>query len=182
VTCVDYQDASDYAEWLKGKTGKPYRLPTEAEWEYACRAGTKTARFWGDDREGAAAFANVADRSLAAILKQEPDPEEFFQHDDGYPFSSLVGGFRPNQFGLYDMLGNVWEWCRDHWAPNYRNAPKDGTVYTTSDSDASRVLRGAAWSGNPRYVRAGTRDWDDPRIRINDIGFRVARALPPLES
>src|ERR1019366_2932843 len=139
VTCVSHEDATAYTDWLARRPGQPYRLPTEAEWEYACRAGTKTARFWGDNREGAAEYANVADRSLATVTKEESDPERFFSHDDGYPFTSPVGTFRPNTFGLFDMLGNVWEWCQDAWSPNYKNTPKDGTAYTTTNSDASRV-------------------------------------------
>jgi formylglycine-generating enzyme required for sulfatase activity len=182
VTCVSHEDATAYIEWLTAKTGKPFRLPTEAEWEYACRAGTKTARFWGDNREGVAEYANVADQSLAAATKEKPDPERYFQHDDGYPFTSPVGSFRPNQFGLYDMLGNVWEWCQDHWVENYKNAPINGAARTTPDSTASRVLRGGAWNDNPRNVRAGSRNRDVPRNRGNYTGFRVARTLPPLAS
>jgi len=182
VTCVSHEDATAYIEWLTAKTGKPFRLPTEAEWEYACRAGTKTARFWGDNREGVAEYANVADQSLAAATKEKPDPERYFQHDDGYPFTSPVGSFRPNQFGLYDMLGNVWEWCQDHWVENYKNAPINGAARTTPDSTASRVLRGGAWVGGPRFVRAGSRNRDVPRNRGNYTGFRVARTLPPLAS
>jgi formylglycine-generating enzyme required for sulfatase activity len=183
VTCVSHADATAYVEWLARKTSKPYRLPTEAEWEYACRAGTKTARFWGDDRERAAEYANVADHSLALAMGRDAgDREQFFQHDDGYPFTSPVGDFRPNKFGLYDMLGNVWEWCQDHWIPNYDNAPKNGMARTTGAESASRVLRGGAWIDDPRFDRAGSRFRIDPRDRLTDFGFRVARTLPPLES
>jgi formylglycine-generating enzyme len=182
VTCVSHEDAAAYAAWLSDRTRQFYRLPTEAEWEYACRAGTRTARFWGDNRDAAAEYANVADRSLAAAMKQQPDLERFFQHDDGYPFTSPLGAFRPNKFGLYDMLGNVWEWCEDHRAKNYRGAPKNGTAYTTVDGNASRVLRGGSWLDDARFVRAGSRGWDDPRSRYASIGFRVARTLQPLES
>ena len=177
VTCVSHGDASAYADWLARETGKRYRLPNEAEWEYACRAGTTTARFWGDDRERAALYANVADLSCAAALKMNPDPEQFFQHDDGFPFTALVGSFRPNPWGLYDMLGNVWEWCEDHYAENYKDASDNGTVYTTPDSSAARVLRGAAWVNDPGNVRAGSRVGGDPGSRNTDTGFRLARTL-----
>ena len=177
VTCVSHEDAEAYADWLSKRTGKQFRLPTEAEWEYACRAGTRTARFWGDDRAGAAKFANVADQSLAAALHQDAgDSERFFEHDDGWPFTSPVGAFQPNDWGLYDILGNVWEWCLDHHAP-YRGTPRDGTAHTTSDRPASRVLRGGAWLGIPRGVRAGSRVRDRPSVRGTNIGFRLARTL-----
>jgi formylglycine-generating enzyme required for sulfatase activity len=107
VTCVSQRDADAYAAWLADRTRKPYRLPSEAEWEYACRAGTTTARFWGDDRDGARRFANVADHSFARETQESAGPERVFQHDDGYAFTSPVGSFAANPWGLYDMLGNV---------------------------------------------------------------------------
>ena len=175
VTCVNAEDADAYAKWLSDTTGKLYRLPSEAEWEYACRAGTTTARFWGNDRESARRFANVSDLSLAPLLKMKPNPEQFFQHDDGYPFTSPVGSFAPNPWGLYEMLGNVWEWTADDWHESYEGAPDDGSARTTSGGVRLRVLRGGAWYGSPWVVRSGSRYGDNDRDP--NTGFRLARTL-----
>ncbi len=175
VTCVDFEDATAYTRWLSERTGQAWRLPSEAEWEYACRAGTRTARFWGDDRAAAAQYANVADLSLARAMQENPDPERFFQHDDGFPFTSPAGAFAPNPWGLHDMLGNVWEWCEDHYQDSYDNIPLDGTPNTTSGSSGRRVLRGASWYGYPWDVRAGYRVGDVAGDRNSSTGLRVAR-------
>ncbi|MGD0104539.1 MAG: SUMF1/EgtB/PvdO family nonheme iron enzyme [Rhodopila sp.] len=176
VTCVSHQDAEAYVHWLSRRTGKRFRLPTEAEWEYACRAGTRSARFWGDDRDAALWYANGADLSLAREWVAIPERERYFQFDDGFPFTAPVGHFVANPWGLHDMLGNVWEWTQDHWHENYTNAPKDGTARTTPGSDPSRrVVRGGAWYSNPWYVRAGFRGWSYSDVRNSDTGFRVAR-------
>ena len=110
AVCVSHTDAQAYIAWLNGKTGKTYRLPSEAEWEYAARAGTMTARFWGDDRGSACRHANVSDRILAAELGADPAAAEyFFQCSDGFAYTAPAGSFLSNQFGLYDMLGNAWQ-------------------------------------------------------------------------
>ena len=175
VVCVNHIDAESYAAWLSGKTGKTFRLPSEAEWEYACRAGTETARFWGDDRDSARLYANVADASLARALKEKPDPERFFTFDDGFDFTSPVGTFRANPWGLHDMLGNVWEYLADDWIDNYTTGPSNETPRTTTGSDRLRVVRGASWNFNPWFVRSACRS----RIndRDSDTGFRLARTL-----
>lgn len=152
---VSWKDAVAYTAWLSEKTGRDYRLPSEAEWEYACRAGTVTARYWGDTFD--ATRANSTHKG-----------------------TTEVGAFAPNPLDLHDMLGNVWEWCADHWHANYKNAPKNQTIWTTSDSNASSVLRGGAWSSNPGSVRADSRLRSHPRYGVAIIGFRVARALQPL--
>jgi formylglycine-generating enzyme len=175
VTCVNFQDAEAYSDWLSVKTGHRYRLPSESEWEYACRAGTTTARFWGNRREGARRFANVADLSLARKFDVKPDSGRFFQHDDGYPFTSPVGAFAPNPWGLYDMLGNVWEWCADAWHDSYDGAPDDGSARTTTGSVRLRVLRGGSWNYIPWLVRSGSRSWVNGRS--TNTGFRLARTL-----
>ena len=178
VTCVSHEDAEAYVNWLSRQTGKRFRLPTEPEWEYACRSGTTTARFWGDDRDRAQQYANGADLSLAREWAAAPEPDRYFQFDDGFPFTSPVGHFAANPWGLHDMLGNVWEWTQDHWHENYANTPKDGTAWTTIGSDSSRrVVRGGSWNGNPRDVRAGNRVWGNTGNRNTNTGFRVARTL-----
>jgi formylglycine-generating enzyme len=182
VTCVSHEDASAYAQWLSDRTGKQYRLPTETEWEYACRAGTTTARFWGDDRDGAKRYANVADRSLACEFNAAPHPERYFDFDDGFAFTSPVGSFGANPFGLHDVLGNVWEWMQDHWHDNYKNAPDGGAASTTGGSEGLRVVRGGSWYYDPWVVRAGSRIWLHTGDRGTDTGFRLARTLSHLES
>jgi formylglycine-generating enzyme required for sulfatase activity len=178
VVCVSYADAQAYVEWLNTNTEtKSYRLPSEAEWEYAARAGTSTARFWGDSRDPACRFANVADRTLARQLNvASPDPERFFACDDGFAFTAPVGAFERNPFGLYDMLGNVWQWTIDCWNEDYKNAPSDGSARPTGDC-SRRVVRGGSWDNDPRDVRAGNRGWNDTDNRGTGTGFRVARTL-----
>ena len=175
VVCVSHEDAGAYAAWLSRRIGRHYRLPSEAEWEYAARAGTSTARFWGDDRNGARQYANVADRSLAKRMKAKADRERFFPWDDGYPTTAPVGSFQPNGFGLYDMLGNVFERVADHWHDNYADAPKDGSVWIPNRNDSRRVLRGGSWSYFPRLVRAGARGRVEADSCSSDVGFRLAR-------
>lgn len=177
VVCVNHADTEVYAAWLSRQTGKRYRLPSEAEWEYAARAGTTTARFWGDERNGARAYANVADRSLAKQLKTKATRDHFLPWDDGYPFTSPVGSFRPNPFGLFDMLGNVWEWMADHWHDTYDDAPDDGRPWITDRNDRRRVLRGGSWLNGPGDLRAGIRGRIVADDRLNDVGFRLARTL-----
>ncbi len=179
VVCVSHKDAEDYATWLSGRTGKRYRLPSEAEWEYAARAyAATTARLWGDDRDGARRFANVADRSLAKRMKVKADRERFFPWVDGYHFTSPVGSFQPNQFGLHDMLGDVLEWVADPWHDNYDGAPADGSVRITDQGDSRRVLRGGSWGYDPRFLRMpAVRSRVDADNRLNDVGFCLARTL-----
>ena len=139
-----WKDAAAYAKWLAVKTGKPYRLLSEAEWEYAARAGSMTSQFWGDDKKAACEFANVKWCRAKGTAQ--------------------VGRFKPNAFGLHDMLGNAWEWVEDCW-----NA-----------SCSEHVLRGGSWNNFPPNVSADARNWNSP-ININYIkflGFRVGRPLP----
>ena len=174
VVCVSHGDAMEYVKWLTAAAGKPYRLPSEAEWEFAARAGTTTARFWGDGRADAVRYAKVADRALMTRMNRAFDPEQFFDGDSGYPFTAPVGSFLPNPFGLYDMLGNVWEWTADHWNTDLKSIPQDGAATTTGDS-SRRALRGGSWYDNPRDVRAGLRIWGITGDRYTSAGFRVAR-------
>src|SRR5262249_46599041 len=152
--CVSFEDAQRYVQWLSRKTGKLYRLPTEAEWEYAARAGTTTARFWGDGRERACDFANVADFTGAETLNwNKGNQDQVFQCRDGYANTAPVGSFRPNAFGLYDMLGNVFQWTEDCYHNSYDAAPSDGSAWTTGECKY-RVLRGGSWNVSPRSVRS----------------------------
>ena len=174
VINVSYEQAVGYVEWLSETTGKKYRLLSEAEWEYAARAGSDKARFWGSSPDRACQFANVYD--LKSKAKRKYDWENF-GCDDGYAYTAPVGAFKPNAFGLYDMLGNVWEWVEDCWWYNYLDAPVDGRTRSTGDC-SRRVYRGGSWYDNPRVVRSASRFRNEPTVRSDDLGFRVARTLP----
>ncbi|HVC63161.1 MAG TPA: formylglycine-generating enzyme family protein [Acetobacteraceae bacterium] len=155
VVNVSAEDAEAYAAWLNQMAGPGWRLPSEAEWEYAARAGTTTARYWGNSFRQAGRYAHAAGRGVRG--------------------TAPVGGKLPNAFGLHDMLGNVWEWTADSWHDSYDGAPEDGSVWTTGGSIARRVLRGGSWNGDPRDVRAGFRNHYEPGNRNDNVGFRLAR-------
>jgi formylglycine-generating enzyme required for sulfatase activity len=172
VLCVSWNDARTYAQWLSKKTGKRYRLPTEAEWEYAARAGSVAARYWGDDPVQACRFANVADQSRF----QTWGFGQKHECTDGHYFTAPAGGYSPNRFGLYDMLGNAWEWTEDCWNASYAGAPPDGIAWLTGDC-AQRISRGGSWSTVPRFARSATRNRNAADHRDNLTGFRLARTL-----
>jgi formylglycine-generating enzyme len=160
VVCASHDDAQLYSEWLRRKTGKFYRLPGEAEWEYAARAATPVMRYWGDERDEACAYANVGDLTGAGALGWKRD-KSGFQCRDGYVHTAPVGSFRPNGFDLFDMLGNVQQWTGDCWHESYAGAPADGSAWTGGDCEHP-VLRGGAWNSNPRNVRAARRNGYTP--------------------
>jgi formylglycine-generating enzyme len=179
VVCVSWDDAKAYTEWISEKTGHSYRLPSEAEWEYAARGGTNTARHWGEDRDNdhGCGFANVTDKAQASAYNLAREKTNIFMCRDGYVFTSPVGSFSPNAFGLYDMLGNVWEWVEDCWNESYAGAPSNTNVWTAGDC-RRRVQRGGSWSGNPWVVRSASRFTSVIELRISNNGFRIARTLP----
>jgi formylglycine-generating enzyme required for sulfatase activity len=167
VEQVSWNDAVAFCQKLSQKTGKSYRLPSEAEWEYACRAGTKTPFYFG-----------------------ETITPELVNYDGNYPYGAApkglyrrkttdVGSFPPNAFGLYDMHGNLWEWCSDRWHDNYNGAPTDGSSWETGTSEY-RVRRGGSWNNSPVLCRSADRYWNSAGNRNSDIGFRVTLvvALP----
>lgn len=179
VVCVSFEDAQHYVQWLSTKAGKSYRLPTEAEWEYAARAGTTTARFWGDGRDHACDFANAADFTLAEFEgADKSNREDYFQCRDGYARTAPVGSFRPNAFGLYDMLGNVWQLTEDCLHESYDGAPSDGSAWMSGDC-TRRMVRGGEWVSPPFAVRSAHRSAVGPDVREDSVGFRVVRALTP---
>ena len=173
VVNVSWNDAIAFCEWMSRREKAIYRLPTEAEWEYCCRAGTTTPFSCGDDPEALASTANVAD----ATLKQKFRSWTAIAARDGFAFTAPVGSFQANAFGLFDMHGNVWEWCHDWYAKGYyaKSAENDpqgplrGTV---------RVFRGGSWYDAAALCRSTFRNWDVPTYRDYFLGFRVV-AIPP---
>ena len=160
-------------QWLRQKTGKDYRLLTEAEWEYSARAGTTAARFWGEDGNMSCSFANGAD-TKAKMIVYGASNWPVANCDDGYAYTAPVGSYKPNAFGLYDMLGNVWEWTQDCLNENYVGAPKDGSAWTKGEC-SRRVLRGGSWDYYPMHLRSAMRARNAAANRGNFNGFRVAR-------
>jgi len=174
VVCVSWDDAQAYVAWLSAKTGHLYRLPTEAEWEYAARAGTKTARYGSDNPAEFCRYSNVADLNYS---EQHPgDSGSNRACRDGYAFTSPVGSFPPNQFGLYDMLGNVMDWNEDCWNTNYSGAPTNGTAWQSGDC-GRRVMRGGSWDADLSVVRSASRRGIPTFYRVTTFGFRVARTF-----
>jgi formylglycine-generating enzyme required for sulfatase activity len=158
---VAWRDAQAYVKWLSSITGKPYRLLSEAEYEYAARAGTLTAYPWGDDiKLNGKAMANCGGCGSQWDHKQ----------------TAPVGSFAANQFGLYDMVGNVWEWMEDCWNESYQGAPADGSPWTSGDC-SRRVVRGGSWVYVPDYLRSSNRSGAGTDSRNDNLGFRVARTL-----
>ncbi len=172
VVQVSWNDAQAFCAWLSKKSGKTVTLPTEAQWEYACRAGTKTAYPWGDKPDDGKGWANGLDQSLKKKIPNE-EGFAFFSWDDGFVFTSPVGSFKANAFGLYDMNGNAWQWCGDRYG-DYEKGPV--TDPTGPKAGSLRVLRGGAWGNNPRNCRSAPRRRHYPDYRLDDLGFRVAVA------
>ncbi len=164
VVRVNWPDASAYCAWLSAQTGRAYRLPNEAEWEYACRAGSRTPFANGDE--------------------MTPAQANFLYDENGRCIGAgrrvRVGTYAPNAFGFYDFHGNVSEWAADTWHPNYLDAPGDGRAWVETGVDR-RVVRGGAWDYLPRLLRSAWRDWRPAEQRADNIGFRVATSdLKPL--
>lgn len=175
VVCVDWVDAQAYLRWLAQASGvKGWRLPSEAEWEYAARAGSTTRRPWGDEPDVHCAHGNGADRTKGPRGRTW---SETLACRDGYWYTAPVASYRPNAWGLHDMLGNVWEWVQDCYGP-YAGAPSDGRAQEAGDCKG-RVVRGGAWDDPPGVLRPAERFWLGSGNRNNNIGFRVARTLAP---
>lgn len=172
VLCVSFTDAQAYVAWLTERTGQPYRLLTDVEWEYIARDGTQSARPW-TGREATCDYANVTDLDAAEFLKVEADDPEnhVFPCRDGYPLTAPVGQFPANGFGVRDILGNAWEWV-------------DGCMYTRPEDGSEavencdeRLIRGGAWQAKAWYVRSAKRDWAPFWLRSARVGLRVAREI-----
>ena len=166
VESVSWDNAVEFCERLSRKTKRKYRLPSEAEWEYACRAGTTTPFYFG-----------------------ETITTDLVNYDGNYTYAGApkgeycqkttpVGQFPPNGFGLYDMHGQVWEWCADHWHNSYDGAPKDATIWLSSDEANYKLLRGGSWYNYPELCRCANRDFNRRAVFNNLIGFRVVCGVP----
>lgn len=174
VVNVTWNDAQALAQWLSRTEGHTYRLPTEAEWEYACRAGTRTLYPQGDDPQGLVGVANTFDQRAAPLWPQ------WRQHaltgDDGYAFTAPVGHYAPNALGLYDMLGNAWEWVSDlHGDTYYAESPRTDPQGPATGN--VRVRRGGSWHTWSFYARCGYRNWNTPQTRYTLVGMRLVREI-----
>jgi formylglycine-generating enzyme required for sulfatase activity len=158
---VSWDDAKQYVAWIAKLTGKPYRLLTEAEWEYAARAGTTTTYSWGNDI--------VQGKANCRSCGSQWDNQK----------TAPVGSFKQNAFGLRDMHGNVNEWVEDPWHNNYNGAPTDGSAWLEGGDESLRVLRGGSWDYDPQFLRSASRDRNTSDGRLSDLGFRLARTLNP---
>ena len=159
VMDVSWDDAKQYVAWIAKLTGKPYRLLTESEWEYAIHAGTTTTYSWGDD-------VGNNNANCGGCGSQWDNKQ-----------TAPVGSFKPNAFGLYDMHGNVWEWVEDCWHANYAQAPVDGTAWVNPCTDTKHVIRGGSWLDIPEFARATARIRYSNNVRFNYLGFRLARSF-----
>ncbi|WP_341674852.1 SUMF1/EgtB/PvdO family nonheme iron enzyme [Niveibacterium sp. SC-1] len=186
VVCVSWDQAQAYVHWLNaelpGEALEAYRLPSEAEWEYAARAHTTAARFWGPQPQAACSYANVADRSARnqykGLLRHDCDDRHIFTAPAGGGQNTGSYGYLPNAFGLYDMLGNVREWTQDCYSPTFVPKIADGSAFDPPRNCDQRVVRGGSWFNGPDSVRSATRNWENPGDRASYMGFRVARTLP----
>jgi len=161
VIYVNWDDAQAYVAWLSRMTGKAYRLLSEAEWEYAARAGSTTAYFWGEE-----------------IGKNNANCNGCGSEWEAQPGASPVQSFKPNDFGLHDMAGNVWQWVQDCYHENYDGAPDDGSAWIAVDCK-NRVVRGGSWWQPPNALRSADRYYTPFDTRSYYTGFRVGRTLLP---
>lgn len=182
VSCVSWDDATAYVRWLASKTNRRYRLATEAEWEYAARAGATAAWPWGDDPNAGCKAANLGDASFKRRFPRWGPPDwPAATCDDGHPLPAPVGSFQANAFGLHDMIGNVWEWVQDCRRQSYAGAPIDGSADTFGlllDCQKRVIRGGSAWT-QPPHARLATRIAPQRDDRIYNVGFRVALGARP---
>lgn len=172
VTCVSWNDVQAFIAWLNSQSSYQFRLPTEAEWEFATRAGSDTIYFFGESSSRLCEFANAAD------ISSLQDYPEFSVNDcdDGYVRTSPVGMFSPNSNGLYDVYGNVWEWVEDCWSPDYKTLVNDGSANVSGDCQR-RGFRGGGYGDIPHFARSTLRNRGNQSHRKDDIGFRLVMEI-----
>ena len=176
VVLVSWNDAQAFCAWLSRREGRRYGLPTEAQWEYAARGGTKSAWWTGDDPAALREAANIADAALVEVMPARREAEPW---SDRAPFLAPVGSYAPNPFGLYDMHGNVWEWCEDEWDEAYFLRATDHDPLATGEG-GFRAIRGGGWLDAAERARSAQRVWFDPTFRYCLLsGFRVVVELDP---
>lgn len=177
VVCVSWNDTQAFVQWLSKTKRQAWRLPTEAEWEYAARAGTQTSRYWGDDPDQSCRYANVGDQTTKVLFPNVT----VHNCNDGQRYTAPVGSYVENAYKLHDMIGNIWEWTQDYYSENYNGAPTDGSARNTAGDGRHgelRVPRGGSYLNDPQYARAALRGHFDPANRNGFLGFRIARTLP----
>jgi sulfatase modifying factor 1 len=176
VVNVTWNDAVALARWLSQHEGRTYRLPTEAEWEYACRAGGKARYQHGNDPAGLIRVGNTFDEDSAVNWPAWRD--RAVPGRDGHAFTAPVGSFAPNAFGLFDLHGNVWEWVSDWYGEDYyARSPQDDP--TGPVDGGVKVRRGGSWHSWPLYTRCSFRNWNSMQTRYTLVGIRLVRELPP---
>lgn len=174
VVCVSWDDATAYVDWLADTTGAPYRLPTEAEWEFAARDGTSGEFAWEGAAENGCGIANMFDETGKADFPTAP--WDSASCDDGYAQDAPVGSFAPTSAGVYDLLGNVWEWTQDCYVLPYPDSgPRDGTSVEVAGECARRTVRGGSWETRPSRLAPAFRGRDAPEAGFRTFGIRVAR-------
>lgn len=174
VVCVSWHDAEAYVGWLSRRSGQRYRLPTEAEWEYAARAGTRTRWWWGDEEAAQCRHANGLDQRMLQVARAW-SRYAVAPCNDGFAHTSPITQFAANRFGLHDMGGNVSQWTQDCYRDTYAGAPGDASLAVIGGDCTERVLRGRSWDSAPQFLRSAYRSRTFIRIRSSRVGFRVAR-------
>jgi formylglycine-generating enzyme required for sulfatase activity len=183
AVCVTYADATEFCKWLARRSGRAVRVPTEAQWELACRGRTTSVYLWGNDPNGGEGWCNGADASRREMGKTCPAEagRPLFAWNDGYAFTSPVGRFKPNENGLYDMLGNVWEWTSDWFDQGFEYSHQWRQVrYDPAgpSSGSYKAVRGGSWQGGPQDCRSAARRPEPPAAKMNMVGFRVCADAP----
>ena len=173
VVLISHNDATAFCRWLSKKENKTYRLPTEAQWEYACRAESEGFFYWGDSFGRGKGYVNWCDKAANQWYMQYGYRfAKIVNDNDSYGATAPVGSYEPNSFGLYDMHGNVWEWCQDWFGDDYYSI-SPAIDPSGPSGGVDRILRGGSWYDNALTCRAASRQWYNPDLRNHDAGFRV---------